>query len=256
MAWNSGVLHGSRCEWAKDEKLRLEHGRGEDGEFQPAWMFLKINTGAMWLAERISALSLPPIQAAAVLASLSSSLYLGIHGTGLMTVFNPNTSHHRSTDGSFSLSPLGDILRRYCSFIKPPECQPRGGHSVQPQGHRAPLQPCRWRWAPPNPGFGSCAPALHLSPWSVLASPFLTWGLGSAWLSLLGRKWAGLNSKPDPTELLPEVLAARAWGQVSTKWALGQGASSGRPRVALHQLPWWAGPCDPCILKRALWGNY
>lgn len=46
MAWNSGVLHGSRCEWAKDEKLRLDHGRGEDGEFQPAWMFLKINTGA------------------------------------------------------------------------------------------------------------------------------------------------------------------------------------------------------------------
>ena len=121
-----------------------------------------------------------------------------------------------------------------------------GGHSVQP---------CCWRWITPNPGFGRCGPALYLSPWSVLTSFTVPDLRASVWLSLLGRKRAGLNNRADPTEILPEVLAASVWGQVSTKRALGRGASSGRPRVALHQLPWWAGPCDPCILKRAVWGD-
>ena len=169
-----GVLHGSRCEWGKDEKLRLERGRGEDGEFQPAWMFLKINTGPMRLAEPISALSLPPIQVALLLASLSSSLYPGTHGIGLMTAFNPNTSHHWSTNGSFSLSSLGDILRRYCSFTNPSERQPRDTVVCIPQGWVAilcsprvtglPCSPAIGGGHPPVLDYGSCALASTSHP--------------------------------------------------------------------------------------------
>ena len=75
-------------------------------------------------------------------------------------------------------------------------------------------------------------------PLTLISSHFTVPDLiASVWLSLLGRKRAGLNNRADPTEILPEVLAASVWGQVSTKRALGRGASSGRPRVAMHQLP-------------------